>query len=137
MTETGALLYSYISNDYFEAVLPSVDYRTESDILYVKRRFTGLNEINTKDFVSLNRKKQIKILGRSDSVLKLDDKRYSVEYISSLFYFFDYLTIAKKLLSSKKIVLYSNENNKENVKNIASKLKAMEASIKIKIVKVK
>ena len=59
------------------------------------------------------------------------------EYISSLFENEDYLTIAKKLLSSKKIVLYSNENNKENVKNIASKLKAMEASIKIKIVKVK
>lgn len=136
MTETGALLYSYISNDYFEAVLPSVDYRIENDILYVKRRFTGLDEKNTKDFVCLNSKKQIKILGRSDSVLKLDDKRYSVEYISSLFEKEDYLTIAKKLLSCKKIVLYSNENNKENVKNIVSKLKAMEASIKIKIVKV-
>lgn len=136
MTETGALLYSYISNDYFEAVLPSVDYRIESGILYVKRRFTDLDEINTKDFVYLNRKKQIKILGRSDSVLKLDDKRYSVEYISSLFENEDYITIAKKLLSSKKIILYSNENNRENVKNIVSKLKAMESSIKIKIVKV-
>jgi acyl-coenzyme A synthetase/AMP-(fatty) acid ligase len=137
MTETGALLYSYISNDYFEDIFPSVDYRIENNILYVKRNFTGLDEINTKDFVYQNRKNQIKILGRSDSVLKLDDKRYSVEYISSLFENEDYLTIAKKLLSSKKIVLYSNENNKKNVKNIVAKLKAMEASLRIKIVKVK
>ncbi len=137
MTETGALFYSYVSGDYFESALPSVDYRINNDILFVKRRFSGLGEINTKDFVSLNRKNQIKILGRSDSVLKLDDKRYSVEYISSLFENKDYLTIAKKLLSCRKIILYSNENNEENIKNIVSKLKAMESSIKVKIIKVK
>lgn len=84
-----------------------------------------------------NKNKKIKLLGRSDSVLKLDDKRYSVEYITSLFNNEDYLSIAKRLLSNKKIVLYYDKKNKENIKNIIAKLKILAPKIIIKLIRVK
>lgn len=132
MTETGALLYSYISKDYFMNSFPSVDCRIENNNLYITRKNTNLQEIKTNDYVIKKKKNYIKILGRTDSVLKLDDKRYSVEYISSLFANEDYLTIAKKLLSNKKIVLNYNKENKQNVKSVVSELKKLDSSIKIK-----
>lgn len=132
MTETGALLYSYVAKDYFVNSFPSVDYRIENNNLYVTRKYTNHPEINTNDYAIKKKKKYIKIIGRTDSVLKLDDKRYSVEYISSLFANEDYLTIAKKLLSNKKLILHYNKENKKNVRNVVSELKRLDSSIKIK-----
>lgn len=135
MTEIGALFYSYISTDYFESAFPSIEYKINEKILYVKRRSSNGIYICTNDFVVENKNKKIKLLGRSDSVLKLDDKRYSVEYITSLFNNEDYLSIAKRLLSNKKIVLYYDKKNKENIKNIIAKLKI--EKIIIKLIRVK
>lgn len=131
MTETGSLLYSYKVGKYFTGVFPSVEIELKNDILYVFRKNCDIPQVKTNDYAKILKNNGVRIIGRADGVLKLDDKRYSVAYIESLFQKDDYLTLAKQIIGQKKIEIPFNKENKKAALEVIKKLKQLDSSIRI------